>query len=143
MAYTVNRFSKKKITIDSKLKLPPKTEPKSKYGNTKVMLGDEKFDSKKELSYYIELKAMQNSGTISELERQVVFVLQDSFRDERTGKMVLAIKYIADFSYIRNDTKEKIVIDVKASAKFQDPVYKLKKKLLLCKYRDLIFKEVY
>jgi len=137
-----NRFSRKLKSGDIKLNLPGQEKQKSKYGNKKVEYDGHKFDSKKECDYYIELKQLEKEGKISDIKCQVVFLLQDKFKD-KTGKTHLKIEYIADFTYVRKDTGDTMVLDVKASAKFQDPVYKLKKKLLLFRYPELNFKEVY
>lgn len=123
--------------------MPEQTEKTSKYKNKKVEHDGMKFDSKKELQYYLELRDMEKSGKIYDLKRQVKFVLQDGFKDQRLKKAVIAITYVADFEYYVTGTNEHIVIDVKASAKFQDPVYKIKKKMFLFRYRELTFKEVY
>lgn len=81
-------------------------EPKpSKYGNHKVEWGGETFDSKWELERFLELIAMETAGEITELRRQVEFMLQPAFRTY-DGEFVRSIRYIADFTY-----KEQRVID--------------------------------
>ena len=80
------------------------------------------------------MAAIRARGGISELKEQVRFVLQDSFKIN--GKTERAIVYIADFTYILNGAL--MVEDVKG---FKTEVYKIKRKLLLFKYPDIIFLE--
>ena len=95
------------------------------------------WDSAKELKEYEKLLLLQKAGAIKTIEIQPIFVLQPSYK--RGGKTIRAMKYIADFRLVLSDGKE-IVIDVKG---FKTPVYELKKKLLLYKYPDIDFREVY
>lgn len=104
----------------------------SKYRNQKTEIDGMKFDSKKEAEQYLILKARKQAGEIKDFERQVKFILQDSFN--LNGKNYRKIEYIADFVVEHNDGSKE-VIDVKASAKFQDKVYRLKKKIFIKKYQ--------
>lgn len=111
-----------------------------KFGNTKVRTEDGlTFDSKKEYARWLELKAMEDAGLIWNLRRQVSFVLLPAVYETQTIQLKTKTKeknvclyretnYIADFVYLQDG--EEVVEDVKASADFQDPVYKLKKKLM-------------
>ena len=65
----------------------------SKYLNRKTEADDILFDSKKEAQTYVLLKARQDRGEISNLARQVPFVLIKKSKYGRT------IKYIADFVF--------------------------------------------
>ena len=96
----------------------------NKYHNKKVIVDDIKFDSKKEARRYNELKLLEKAGIIKNLQRQVKYELQPSFK--YNGKTIRAINYIADFVYEKNG--ELIVEDVKG---IRTDVYKLKKKLFL------------
>lgn len=96
----------------------------NKYHNKKIMVDDIKFDSKKEARRYNELKLLEKAGIIKNLQRQVKFELQPSFK--YNNKTIRAINYIADFVYKKNG--ELIVEDVKG---IRTDVYKLKKKMLL------------
>ena len=109
----------------------------NKYRNKKVAYKDIKFDSIKERNRYITLENMKNKGEIEKLECQPCYILQEAFN--LNGERYRAIKYYADFRYIKNG--KTIVEDVKSNAT-KTAVYKIKKKLLLNKYRDVIFKEV-
>ena len=100
---------------------------KSKYRNRKT----KGFDSAKEWRRNQELEALQRAGEISELNRQVPFVLMSSYTiaDETTRqgfRTVREIRYIADFTYRLKDGT-RIIEDVKG---MQTDVFKLKRKLL-------------
>lgn len=88
------------------------------------------FASKAEMNRYCELKLLIKAHEITDLEFQPKFDLIPKF--EVDGKKYRKISYSADFKYF-DITKDKIVIeDVKG---FETPVFKLKKKLFLYKYR--------
>lgn len=108
----------------------------SKYHAKKVIVDNVSFDSKKEAEYYKELKLLQRAGEIQTIRLQVPFELQPGF--VRAGKKVRPITYIADFVIsLPNGSHE--VIDVKG---YKTDVYRLKQKMLLYRYPDIIFKEV-
>lgn len=108
----------------------------SKYNAKKVVVGGEKFDSKKECRRWQELKLLEQSGAISGLQRQVEFELIPTQRrlkwDTKKRKSVYKVierpvKYIADFAYM--DAIEGLIVeDVKG---LRTPVYILKRKLML------------
>jgi hypothetical protein len=100
---------------------------RSKYRNRKV----KGFDSAKEWRRNQELEIMQRVGEISELNRQVPFVLMPSYTiaDETTKqgfRTIREIRYIADFTY-RLKNGKRIIEDVKG---MQTDVFKIKRKLL-------------
>ena len=97
----------------------------SKYRNNKVTVNGITFDSKKEAKRYLQLKELEASGEISNLQLQKVFTLIPSQYIE--GKCVeRPCKYIADFCY-KQDGKT-IVEDVKG---YKAKEYKLKRKMML------------
>ncbi len=105
----------------------------AKYHNVKTVRtmpnGEERvFDSQKEARRYDELLVLLRAGRIRELKLQVQYTLQDSYISAE-GNRVRAIRYVADFSYIRMDTGEAVVEDVKSKAT-ETRVYKIKKKLM-------------
>lgn len=104
-----------------------RTRYRTKYGNRKTELDGMTFDSRKEANRYAELKILQKSGWISDLECQHPFVLQPGFEHE--GKRIQPIKYIADFTYLCDG--KTVVEDVKSPATRKDKVYQLKKKMML------------
>lgn len=99
-----------------------------KYHNTKVTKDDLVFDSKKEMRRWNELLLLRKAGEISNLERQVKFVLIPAQRIN--GRVVeRECSYIADFVYTENG--KKVVEDVKG---YRTEVYKLKRKMMLYTY---------
>lgn len=112
-----------------------------KYRNSKVKTSEGLvFDSRKEYRRWCELKMMEASGVISDLQRQVKYVLIPTQREPDTigkrggihkGKMIeKEVAYIADFVY--QSKGETIVEDVKGykgGGAYQ--VFKIKKKLML------------
>lgn len=108
---------------------------RSKYHNKKMEIDGHRFDSIKEAMHYKELKARLDAGEISDLMLQPKFELQEGFRYD--GKAERAIYYVADFMY-REDGKT-IVVDVKG---MKTDVYKIKRKLFLYKFPELVFREV-
>lgn len=92
---------------------------KSKYNNKKTMVGDLKFDSKKEADRWVELLSRQERGVINDLERQTRIPLKVNG--------VKVTTYVADFTYTMNG--EYIVEDVKSEYTKKLPVYRLKSKL--------------
>lgn len=114
----------------------------NKYKNTKIEQDGEKFDSKKEYHMWLKLKRLEEMGEISNLQRQVPFVLiptqyETYTETTKTGKVKekkrvaeKECKYIADFVYTDNNTEQVIVLDTKSEAT-KTPAYKIKKKLML------------
>ncbi len=115
----------------------------NKYGNKKVVIDGEVFDSKREAKRYQELKLLEKCGAISDLKRQVVYELVPTQREESTrvytkgrkkgqtivGKVIeKAITYRADFTYIDTATGKKVVEDAKG---MRTKDYIMKRKLML------------
>lgn len=105
---------------------------KSKYGNQKVEHDGIVFDSKKERDRYCELKILEKAKAITDLKRQVKYVLVEKNGKERETS------YIADFVYKKGN--EVVVEDVKSKVT-KTPLYRLKKKLMLERY-NIKIKEV-
>lgn len=99
-----------------------------KYHNRKCVYKDMAFDSLKEMQYYKKLELLQNYGKISELKRQVEFVLIETFKLE--NETYRKTKYIADFTY-KDENGKFHVVDTKG---FKTKEYLLKKKLMAWKY---------
>jgi hypothetical protein len=113
-----------------------------KYRNKKVVFQGETFDSQGELARWLELRARQQAGEITDLERQVRLTLQPGFVDGQ-GHRHRSIVYIADFAYIEVQTKTQIFEDFKG---FSTKDFKIKAKLLqfLLKDRqDTVFRVSY
>ena len=99
-----------------------------KYGNKKVKYDSITFDSKKEYVRYLELKAMEEEGIISELRVHVTYTIFRGFKDQ-DGKKHRDITYTPDFVYLKDDVI--VCEDLKSVATQRDPVYRMKKKMFI------------
>ena len=115
----------------------------NKYGNHKVTVDGEIFDSKHEYLRWAELQSLQRHGLISDLQRQVKFLLVPAQYEPDTvgprggrkrGKLLEhEVAYYADFCYTDVTTGEYIVEDAKSPiTRTKD--YILKRKMLLYFY---------
>lgn len=87
------------------MKMRPRCDRKpsrNKYGAKKTIVGDIKFDSKKEATRWMELQLLERAGEISDLKRQVKVELMGQYRPlyTRTGRKM---KMTFDFSYIEDE----------------------------------------
>ena len=113
------------------------TTMQSKYNNRKVRCWGETFDSMLECERYKYLKALEQQKVISNLQRQVKYVLLPSQKDSKTRKTIeREISYLADFVYEKGS--QTIVEDVKG---LRTDVYKIKRKLMLY-FHGIQIKEV-
>lgn len=118
----------------------------NKYGNKKVVIDGEVFDSKREAKRYQELKLLEKCGAISDLKRQVTFELLPAQKEKSTrvytkgrkkgqpieGKVIeKAVTYKADFVYTYTTTGKEVVEDVKG---MRTKDYIIKRKLMLYRY---------
>lgn len=109
---------------------------RNKYRNKKIEVDGISFDSKKEARRYKELLLLEQAGEISDIQRQVKFVLIPAQREpdtvgskggKRKGKVIeREVTYIADFVYWKNG--DVVVEDTKG---FRTKDYIIKRKLLL------------
>jgi hypothetical protein len=104
---------------------PGATKKKPKYGNSKATLNGEKFDSRAELARYQVLLKLQHAGGISQLTRQVSFVLAP--KAVVGGKLKRSLIYRADFQYCDHATGRMVVEDVKGML---TEAYKIKRHLM-------------
>ena len=119
----------------------------TKYNASKCVVDGISFDSKHEATRYCELRLLQKGNVIRDLRLQVEFELipaqyaPDTTEITKTGKtrtvkgkcLERKCSYIADFVYILNETGETIVEDAKSPIT-RTPEYKIKRKLMLCRY---------
>lgn len=117
------------------------TTRENKYRNVKVEVDGHVFDSKREAAEYKNLLLLQKAGAIKKIELQPEFELQPSFQD-KNGKHYPPIKYRADFKITQDDGKT-VVIDVKSKITEKDKVYRMKRKMLLFRYPEINFKEIF
>lgn len=122
----------------------------AKYGNRKTRTSDGILhDSRKEALRWTQLQLLERAGEISNLKRQVEFILIPDQREPSTevyqrgekkgmpkeGKLLeRKVVYVADFVYNDTKTGKKVVEDVKG---YRDPSsagyakFVLKRKLML------------
>ena len=106
----------------------------NKYKNKKTIVDGIKFDSEMESHYYIYLKQLKEIGEVVDFVLQPTYLLQEGF--DLNGKRIRPITYKADFKVIYKDGHEE-VIDVKGKITEE---FKIKRKMLLYRYRDINFK---
>lgn len=116
--------------------------PRNKYGSKKVEIDGIVFDSKREAKRWTELKLLERTGHISELRRQVEYVLipeQREWTNEiyqkgrnkgcfKKGKLLeRKCSYFADFVYL--DSVGRISVEDTKGMRTKD--YIIKRKLML------------
>ena len=106
----------------------------NKYNNKKTIVDGIKFDSEMESHYYIYLKHLKEIGEVVDFILQPTYLLQEGF--DLNSKRIRPITYKADFKVIYKDGHEE-VIDVKGKLTEE---FKIKRKMLLYRYRDINFK---
>lgn len=99
---------------------------RQKYGNSKITIDGIRFDSKREAQRWQELRLMERAGRITDLRRQVKFVLIPSQRGEDGKVIEKQVAYIADFVYLKDG--KTVVEDSKG---YRTEAYRLKKKMML------------
>lgn len=105
-----------------------------KYRNEPIVVEGERFDSKREYRRWCDLKVMEQAGEIVQLRRQTRWKL--------IVGSVLVCTYVDDFDYMKGDTGERVVEDIKSPITAKNPVYRLKRKLMKACY-DIDVAEVY
>lgn len=100
---------------------------KRKYGNRKVTLDGHSFDSKREAGRYGELKLLERTGQITDLELQPRFELIPKQR-RADGKAERACEYVGDFRYTDTVTGQTVIEDAKG---MRTRDYIMKRKLML------------
>lgn len=110
---------------------------RNKYHAYKCKVGDEVFNSRKELHRYEELCLLEKAGHIKNLRREVKYILIPAQREviwkngrPRNGKVIeRECSYIADFVYEENG--QTVVEDVKGGNATKTDKYIIKRKLML------------
>lgn len=108
-------------------------EKRTKYGNEITYFDGKRFDSKAEARRYIVLKEMEKAGQISDLKMQVSFDLLPA--QEIDGKRERPVRYIADFTYIKNG--QLVIEDVK-SAPTKTKEFVLKRKMMMFFHKAIV-----
>lgn len=112
---------------------------RSKYHSRKVTVDGVTFDSQKEYRRFRELCLLEKAGQITDLQRQVKFVLIPAQYEPDTigkrggikrGKLIeRECSYLADFVY--NQDGKQVVEDTKG---YKTAEYIIKRKMMLYKY---------
>lgn len=121
--YAIEEARKRKKQADSQFLTEDKRG--NKYNAQKAEVDGIVFDSKREAKRYAELRVMERSGEITDLQRQVPYVLMPKQVNE-DGKTERVVIYRADFVY-RRDGKT-VVEDTKG---MKTKEYVLKRKMML------------
>ena len=106
----------------------------NKYRNVKIFYRGQKFDSKKEAKRFVELEMLEKSGLISELRTQVKFEIVPKRYGNKRARF-----YVADFVY--KEGGKSIIEDEKSPITRKNPVYSLKKAIVLANYPEYLFRE--
>ena len=110
--------------IDDAGRKAPEAPKRSKYGNKRVVIDGITFDSQAEGDRWVQLRALEASGSISNLRRQVRYELAPAVKVQ--GRKRPPIRYIADFEYEKDG---KTVTEDKKG--FKTEIYKLKRHLMM------------
>lgn len=103
----------------------PRTRERRKYANEPTIVDGLRFDSKAEARRWCELRILERAGEISDLRRQVRYVLVPKTA-RPSGGVEREKAYVADFVYAKNGVH--IVEDVKGA---EPAVWALKRALML------------
>lgn len=106
----------------------PAPAKRAKFNNTKVTQDGHTVDSGKEARRWRELELMAAAGEISELRRQVPFILAKGVRLEGEKRKKPDLRYYADATYIERG--QLVVEDTKAEPTRKLPAYRIKKHLM-------------
>jgi uncharacterized protein DUF1064 len=119
------------VTLDQAQRMgrqPVQPKP-SKYRNVRVVVDGEKFDSKREANEWLRLKALEDTGDVRKLQRQVRFALMAPTKGR--DSFAIVAEYVADFVYEDYDLMARAykqhVVDVKG---VRTQMYRLKRKWL-------------
>lgn len=103
----------------------PRAKRREKYHNERTEFDGLNFDSKAEAKRWCELQILVRAGEITDLRRQVPFVLIPQ-QKRPSGGVERECTYVADFTYTRGG--KAVVEDVKGAV---TPEFRIKRKLML------------
>lgn len=111
---------------------------RSKYKSRKIEWNGITFDSKKELARYQTLLIREKNKEITDLQRQVKFLLIDKQKGKK--RVERKMEYVADYTYLENG--ELVVEDVKSDFTRKIPLYIAKRKMMLY-FHNIEITEIY
>lgn len=97
-----------------------------KYRNKPVVVDGVRFDSKREAARWERLCGYEQCGLITNLERQVTYVLAPSVKIEGEKRARPALRFKVDFRYVDEDGKT-VVEDAKGVA---DTAFRIRQHLM-------------
>lgn len=106
----------------------PGVAARGKYGSSKVERGGQKFDSVKEACRWVTLEQMAAAGQITELRRQVPFVLAPAVKLAGEARTKPALRYFADAVY--KQAGQLVVEDTKSPPTRKKEAYRIKRHLM-------------
>ena len=110
-------------------KFPGASHPartRNKYGAKKVVVDGLKFDSKREAARWERLCGYEQRGLITNLERQVTYVLAPSVKIEGEKRARPALRLKVDFRYVDENGKT-VLEDAKGVA---DTAFRIRQHLM-------------
>jgi hypothetical protein len=110
-----------------------KAKRPSKYRNVKTVVDGLKFDSKREAARWSQLQLWSRTGGITDLNRQVPFILAPSV--VIGGRKRPALKYVADFTYVDSISRQMVIEDVKGKI---TEGYRIKRHLMAVKGYQIV-----
>lgn len=105
----------------------PRLRERRKYANEITMVDGVRFDSRAEANRWLELRTMEADGKITDLRRQVRYVLVPA-TPRPSGGVEREKAYVADFVHVDARTGRTVVTDVKGA---EPAVWALKRALML------------
>lgn len=105
----------------------PRAKRQAKYANVVCEVDGIKFDSKAERDRWLNLQLLVKAKQISDLQRQVEYVLIPA-QKRPSGGVERLCAYRADFVYVDVKTGKTVVEDVKGAV---TPEFRIKRKLML------------
>lgn len=133
-------MAKSKKTVEEQIREALGENKQTKYRSQKTEIDGIVFDSKKEAKRYSELKLLERSGEISDLELQKVYelipkqygedIITKKGKTKRGPLLERECTYIADFVY-KDSSGKTIVEDAKG---MRTEKYRIKRKLMLWVY---------
>jgi len=100
---------------------------RNKYGARKTVVDGITFDSVREANRWRDLQALEKGGQISQLERQLTFVLAPAVNLYGEKRKKTALRYVADFRYFDGKAGHFIIEDAKGR---DTPVSRIKRHLM-------------
>lgn len=96
---------------------------RQKYNNNVSIIDGQKYRSNKERKRHCELLLLEKAGKISDLKREVPYILVESYI--YNGRKIPNLRYVADYVYNRDG-----IIVVEDCKGFKTQVYKIKRHLM-------------